>query len=129
MSVPVVQLSGLRKEFRLGVRRRRFAALDGLDLEVHAGETMGLLGPNGAGKTTTIKLLLGLIFPTAGQVRLFGRPPQDPEARRRIGFLPENPYFYDYLTAGEFLVKEIPDLCSCRGLHVVCKAAAIIVDE
>ena len=67
------------------------------------GEVVGLLGPNGAGKTTTLKLMLGLLRPDAGEIRLFGRPPSDPMARARVGYLPENPYFYDYLTAVEFL--------------------------
>ena len=78
-------------------------AVDGLDLEVQPGEIFGLLGPNGAGKTTTLKMILGLLRPDAGTVRLFGRPPEDVSARARLGFLPENPYFYDYLTATEFL--------------------------
>jgi ABC-2 type transport system ATP-binding protein len=67
------------------------------------GEIFGLLGPNGAGKTTTLKMMLGLLRPDRGRVKLFGRPPEDPAARARLGFLPENPYFYDYLTPVEFL--------------------------
>jgi ABC-2 type transport system ATP-binding protein len=77
--------------------------VSGLELSVQSGEILGLLGPNGAGKTTTLKMMLSLLRPDAGEVRLFGRPPHDVEARRRLGFLPENPYFYDYLTAAEFL--------------------------
>ncbi len=100
---PALRLSGLRKAFRghLGIGRR--LALDGVDLEVRRGEIFGLLGPNGAGKTTTIKLILGLLRPDAGEIRLFGLPAADPQTRARLGFLPENPYFYDYLTAREFL--------------------------
>ena len=99
----VIEIQGLRKAFpgHLGIGRK--AAVDGLDLSVKPGEIFGLLGPNGAGKTTTIKMMLALLRPDSGEVRLFGRPPQDVAARRRLGFLPENPYFYDYLTAGEFL--------------------------
>jgi len=99
----VIEIQGLRKTFHghLGIGRK--AAVDGLDLSVKQGEIFGLLGPNGAGKTTTLKMMLGLLRPDAGQVRLFGLPPQDVAARRRLGFLPENPYFYDYLTAVEFL--------------------------
>jgi ABC-2 type transport system ATP-binding protein len=99
----VIELRGLRKAFRghLGVGRK--VAVEGLDLAVNPGEIFGLLGPNGAGKTTTLKMMLGLLRPDAGAVRIFGRPPTDVAARRRLGFLPENPYFYDYLTAFEFL--------------------------
>jgi len=99
----VIEIQGLRKAFHghLGIGRK--AAVDGLDLSVKPGEIFGLLGPNGAGKTTTLKMMLGLLRPDEGQVRLFGLPPQDVAARRRLGFLPENPYFYDYLTAAEFL--------------------------
>jgi len=78
-------------------------ALSGLSLSVHKGEIYGFLGPNGAGKTTTLKILLGLMRATSGKVEILGRPAGDLEVRRRIGFLPEAPYFYDYLTAEEFL--------------------------
>jgi ABC-2 type transport system ATP-binding protein len=77
--------------------------LHDLDLAVEAGEVFGLLGPNGAGKTTTIKLVTALLFPDRGQVRIDGRDVRRPEARRALGYLPENPYFYDYLTGREFL--------------------------
>src|SRR5262249_57988343 len=68
-----------------------------------SGETFGFLGPNGAGKTTTLKLLMGIIFPTSGSARILGKDCLDPEVKRRIGFLPEQPYFYDYLSAPELL--------------------------
>jgi ABC-2 type transport system ATP-binding protein len=77
--------------------------VDGLDLAIAPGEIMGLLGPNGAGKTTTIKILLGLLRADRGEVRVFGEPPSSTRARARLGYLPENPYFYDYLSAAEFL--------------------------
>jgi ABC-2 type transport system ATP-binding protein len=99
----VIEIQGLRKSFSGHLGIRRTLAVDGLELSVRPGEIFGLLGPNGAGKTTTLKLLLGLLRPDSGVIRLFGRPPQDVDARRRLGFLPENPYFYDYLTAAEFL--------------------------
>jgi ABC-2 type transport system ATP-binding protein len=98
-----LRLEGLAKSFygHLGIGRT--VAVEKLDLDVAPGQIFGLLGPNGAGKTTTLKMILGLIRPDRGTVRLFGRPPSDPAARARVGFLPENPYFYDYLTAEEFL--------------------------
>jgi len=77
--------------------------LQGITFSVAEGEIFGYLGPNGAGKTTTLKCVLGLIFPDKGTIELFGRPHLDPRAKERLGFLPENPYFYDYLTAREFL--------------------------
>jgi len=83
--------------------RPPFVALDGLSLTVRRGEIFGFLGPNGAGKTTTLKILLGLVRATSGHAHLLGQPAGDVGTRRRIGFLPESPYFYDYLTAEEFL--------------------------
>ena len=94
----------LTKDYAVGFwRKRPYRALDRLTLEVEAGEVFGFLGPNGAGKTTTLKLLMQLVYPTSGRAELLGRPAGDRDARRRIGFLPENPYFYDYLTAEELL--------------------------
>jgi len=98
-----ILLEGLTKAFRGHLSIGRKVVLDGLDLAVERGEIFGLLGRNGAGKTTTIKLMLGLLRPDGGSIRLLGRPPSDPRARACLGFLPENPYFYDYLTAEEFL--------------------------
>jgi len=83
--------------------RPPFVALDGLSLTVGRGEIFGFLGPNGAGKTTTLKILMGLVRATSGTAQLLGQPAGDVATRRRIGFLPESPYFYDYLTAEEFL--------------------------
>ncbi len=88
---------------KIRLRDRQVDALKDLTLAVEQGEIFGLLGPNGAGKTTTIKILMGIHFATQGQARLFGRPLGDLEVKRRIGFLPENPYFYDYLKGWEFL--------------------------
>ena len=105
MTMPAVRLQGLTKDFTTGFwRPRPVRALDGLTLDVEPGEVLGYLGPNGAGKTTTLKLLMQLIFPTAGHAEILGRPVGDVETRRRIGFLPEVPYFYDNLTAEELLV-------------------------
>lgn len=98
-----LQIRGLTKEFRLGLRGRRVLVLDRLDLEVEQGEIFGFLGHNGAGKTTTLKLLMGLLVPTAGTALIMGRPIEDVAVRQHVGFLPESPYFYEYLTAEEFL--------------------------
>jgi ABC-2 type transport system ATP-binding protein len=99
-----VRIEDLTKDYAVGFwRRRNYRALDRLSLSIEAGEVFGFLGPNGAGKTTTLKLLMQLIFPTSGHAEILGRPVGDVAARRRIGFLPENPSFYDYLTAEELL--------------------------
>jgi ABC-2 type transport system ATP-binding protein len=99
-----IRTERLTKDFSIGFwRPRPYRALDGLNLEVDQGETFGFLGPNGAGKTTTLKLLMQLIYPTAGRAEILGRPVGDVGVKRRIGYLPESPYFYDYLTAEELL--------------------------
>jgi len=98
-----IRIVGLIKEFRLGLRRRRSLAVNGLDLEVEPGEIFGFLGPNGAGKTTTIKILMGLIYPTSGTAWILDREIGDVAVKCEIGFLPEAPYFYEYLTGEEFL--------------------------
>jgi ABC-2 type transport system ATP-binding protein len=99
-----IRTENLTKDFRVGFwRPRPYRALDRLNLEVAQGETFGFLGPNGAGKTTTLKLLMQLIFPTAGSAEILGKPVGDVGVKRRIGYLPESPYFYDYLTAEELL--------------------------
>ncbi len=100
---PVVNIQQLQKVFRVGFWGRRVTAVDGLSLDVQRGEVFGFLGPNGAGKTTTIKMLMGLIYPSGGTATLLGRPVADPSAKAKVGFLPESPYFYDYLTSQEFL--------------------------
>jgi ABC-2 type transport system ATP-binding protein len=99
-----IRTEALTKHYRVGFwRPRPYVALDALTLEVREGEVFGFLGPNGAGKTTTLKLLMQLIYPTSGRAEILGRPVGDIAVRRRIGYLPENPYFYDYLTAEELL--------------------------
>ncbi len=99
----IIQTKGLSKVYRPMFAREGKTALDGLTIDVRRGEIFGLVGPNGSGKTTTLKLLLGLIKPTAGEVEIFGRGPRDVAVKQRIGFLPDGPYFYDHLNAYEVL--------------------------
>jgi len=99
-----IRIEELTKDYAIGFwRRRSYRALDSLTLDISTGEVFGFLGPNGAGKTTTLKLLMQLIFPTSGRAEILGHPVGDISTRRRIGYLPENPSFYDYLTAEELL--------------------------
>ena len=100
----VIETFALEKRYKVGFwRKREKLALRPLTLSVEAGEVFGYLGPNGAGKTTTLKLLMGLIFPSGGSARILGMPHDDPRVKARLGYLPEQPYFYDYLTAAELL--------------------------
>jgi ABC-2 type transport system ATP-binding protein len=103
---PILEVDDLHKTFRIGFFRKRIEAVRGVSFEVRRGEVFGFVGPNGAGKTTSIKMMLQLIFPDRGGVKIFGMPASDPAARRRLGYLPENPYIYSYLKPLEFL-----DLC------------------
>lgn len=112
---PVIEIEGLSKIYvqdvigmehgrlKIRLRDRKRVALKPLTLSVEEGEIFGLLGPNGAGKTTCIKILMGLHFPTAGTARIMGKPLGDQSVKSKIGFLPENPFFYDYLKGEEFL--------------------------
>ena len=102
-AVAALQLESLKKTFKIGFRRKVVEAVQGVSLAVQPGEVFGFLGPNGAGKTTSIKMIMGLIRPTSGQATIFGRPITDPTVRQRVGFLPEQPYFYDYLKPRELL--------------------------
>jgi ABC-2 type transport system ATP-binding protein len=101
----VLEVKDVAKTFRIGFFRKRVEAVKGVDFEVRRGEIFGLLGPNGAGKTTTLKMVLRLIFPDRGTIKLFGAP-LHADAMKRLGYMPENPYVYQYLRAPEFL-----DLC------------------
>lgn len=99
-----IDINGLSKDYETGfLKKKRVRALDSLTLSVPAGQIFGFLGGNGAGKTTTIKLLMGLIFPTDGSAMILGHDISDVQMHRRIGYCPENPYFYDYLTALELM--------------------------
>ena len=96
-----IEVKGLTKTYK--TRRKVFEAVKGINFNIKEGEIFGYLGPNGAGKTTTLKCILGLLFPEKGKIEIFGYPHLHLKAKERVGFLPENPYFYDYLTASEFL--------------------------
>lgn len=99
----VIKVEDLRKQFPVGLGVRKRLGLDGMSLQVNQGEIYGFLGPNGAGKTTTIKILTSLLRQDSGEALIFGEPPWRPAARKRLGFLPESPVFYDHLTGREFL--------------------------
>jgi ABC-2 type transport system ATP-binding protein len=101
--VPAVRIRGLEKVFPVPFRRRRVLALRNLSLEIPEGSIYGLLGPNGSGKSTTLKILLGLVTPTSGSTEIFGIPSSAVASREQVGFLPENPYFYRFLTGAETL--------------------------
>lgn len=109
-----IRTDGLTKKYRLGWRQGRLLALDGLNLTVREGEVYGLLGPNGSGKSTTLKLILGLISSTAGGAWIFDVPCGQVASRLQVGFLPENPYFYRYLSAAETLTF-YGKICGLRG--------------
>lgn len=99
-----LEIKNLEKSFGTGfLNLRKVKPVKGISFEVKGGEIFGLLGPNGAGKTTTLKMITGLIFPDAGTISIFGKSSLSASSRKRIGFLPENPWFYEYLTAREFL--------------------------
>ena len=127
----VIEIENLAMDFRVGFwRKRSVPVLKGISLSVKQGEIFGFLGHNGAGKTTTLKILMRIIYPTAGQVTILGRPLEDVAMRQHIGYLPETPYFYDYLTGTELLeyfgklhhmdaahrAKRIPEVLEMVGL-------------
>ncbi len=101
--MPILEIENLTKSFRPDFWARLVHALKGINLQIEENEIFGYLGPNGAGKTTTIKAILGLIQPTSGQIKMFGKPASAIELKQNIGYLPENPYFYTYLTGYEIL--------------------------
>ncbi len=104
MPAAAIEIENLTKDYPFGfLHLKKKRSLEGLTMQVEDGEVFGFLGPNGAGKSTTIKLLVGLIFPDAGSARILGKPITDIEMHRDLGYLPEQPYFYDYLTAAEVL--------------------------
>src|SRR5262245_9837414 len=124
--MPALATHELTKDYAVGFwRKRPRRALDRLTLEVEPGEVFGFLGPNGAGKTTTLKLLIQLVFPTSGRAEMLGRPVGDLSVKRRIGYLPEYPYFYDYLTAEELLTY-FAGLFGFRGGEARARASRLL---
>ena len=111
---PAVSLTGVTKTFPVPFQRRSIVAVRDLNLEVAPGQVYGLLGPNGSGKSTTLKIILGLVTPTRGTARIFGRDSQDVASRTSVGYLPESPYFYRFLTGAETL-RFYGKLCRLRG--------------
>lgn len=100
----IVEIENLSKDYEVGFwKKKKVRALDGLNLQVEAGQIFGFLGGNGAGKTTTIKILMSLMFPTTGSARILGKDISDVKMHMKIGYCPENPYFYDYLKASELM--------------------------
>ncbi len=99
----MINIQHISKEFKEGIAGKRVKALEDLNLEIKRGEVFGFLGPNGAGKSTTIKILLNLIYSDTGKAEIGGKDVRSPESRKIVGYLPENPFFYDYLTADELL--------------------------
>jgi ABC-2 type transport system ATP-binding protein len=123
--IPAIELCGLVKDFAVGLRGVKLRAVDRLDLRVEAGQVYGLLGPNGSGKSTTIKIILGLLEPTAGECRVFGVPGARVEARLDVGYLPESPYFYRHLTGRE-LVTFYARICGLGGKGLPSRVADVI---
>ena len=117
MNEPAVAVTGLTKVFPVPFRRRSIVAVRDLDLRVKPGEVYGLLGPNGSGKSTTLKIVLGLVSPTRGQTEIFGRDSRLVESHEAVGFLPENPYFYKFLTGTETL-RFFGQLCGLSGVSL-----------
>ena len=125
MSIPAVQIENITKIFPVPLRRRRIMAVRNLSLTVQPGEVYGLLGPNGCGKSTTLKMLLGLVKPNHGRALICGKDSREYRSRRDVGFLPENPYFYKFLTATETLVF-YGRICGMRGSALKKRAEELI---
>lgn len=121
----VVEIRDLKKSFRVGLRRKLVEAVKGISFAVKPGELFGIVGPNGAGKTTTIKIITGLMQPTSGEAFMFGKSVRDIESRRRMGYLPESPYFYEHLTTEE-LLHYYGSLLGMSGEQIAARSAELI---
>src|SRR2546429_8066496 len=117
MTEEAIAVEGLTKVFHVPFHRKAIVAVRDLSLRIEPGEVYGLLGPNGSGKSTTLKIILGLVFPTRGRTEIFGRDSRLVESRKAVGFLPESPYFYKYLT-GEETLRFFGRLCGLRGARL-----------
>ncbi len=122
---PAIELRGVRKDFAIGLRGVKLRAVDDLSLRIEAGQVYGLLGPNGSGKSTTIKIVLGLLEPSAGDCTIFGVPSGRVEARVAVGYLPESPYFYRHLTGRE-LVRFYGRICGLGGAALAGRVGEVI---
>ena len=125
MTEPAVAVDGVTKVFPVPFQRRSIVAVRDLNLRVAPGQIYGLLGPNGSGKSTTLKIILGLVPPTKGSTAIFGRDSNLVASREAVGFLPENPYFYKYLTGRETL-RFYGKLCGLRGARLRERAAELL---
>ncbi len=123
--VSAISIKGLTKDFAVTLRGVKLRAVDSLNLEVAEGQVYGLLGPNGSGKSTTIKIILGLLEATVGEVRVFGVPSNKVEARRNVGYLPEAPYFYRYLSGRE-LVRFYARVCGVPAAKLKARVDEVI---
>jgi ABC-2 type transport system ATP-binding protein len=125
MIEPAVSAQNVTKFFRIPLRRTTLVAVRNLNLEIRAGEVYGLLGPNGSGKSTSLKMILGLVSPSAGTTKIFGRDSREVASREAVGFLPENPYFYKYLT-GEETLSFYGKLCGLRGRELKARTIELL---
>ena len=125
MSTSAICIQNLTKDFAVGMRGKKLRAVDDLCLEVGDNEIFGLLGPNGSGKSTTIKIILGLLEASKGTCEIYGRPSKLVDARRSVGFLPEAPYFYRYLTGRE-LVRYYARICMVPRVKIDSSVDSVI---
>lgn len=125
MSTPAVRITGLTKLYPVHLRRQKVVAVRDLNLDVPEGQVYGLLGPNGSGKSTTLKILLGLVTATQGKTEIFGEDSRDYHSHRDVGFLPENPYFYKFLTAEE-TIRFYGKICGMSGKALSAKVSELL---
>ncbi|GAT31784.1 ABC-2 type transport system ATP-binding protein [Terrimicrobium sacchariphilum] len=125
MSTPAVRITGLTKLYPVHLRRQKVVAVKDLNLDVPEGQVYGLLGPNGSGKSTTLKILLGLVTATHGKTEIFGEDSRDYHSHRDVGFLPENPYFYKFLTAEE-TIRFYGKICGLGGKALTSKIGELL---